>query len=266
MPALDGSVGPTNFAAATSSAVTLSTANANDVVFLFIVLDVNTGFSTSVVGGGLTWILRTRLVPSGSIACELWYAIAPTALSGVTITATYSVSTATTLTACGVANPSPVWPFDEQSAQPATGTGTSLSPAATFSTLGPNDLVLCFLGMASTEATITQPGGLTLIGTQGTTAPSAGAAWEAVTSPQTGVTLTWSATTSRIYGVIVDAVQGPFPQNMVFGQDGAITGVAVFVARLARRIGRALRRILQIPTAGGAGNVYHPGAPRGAEQ
>ena len=71
----------------------LTTTNANDLLVAFIAADgpnAKNGQSfTSVSGGGLTWRLRERTNAQPGTA-EIWEAVAPKALSNVTVTATRS--------------------------------------------------------------------------------------------------------------------------------------------------------------------------------
>ena len=78
-------------ASSTISAGPLTTTSANDLVVAFITSDgpkSSGGESfSSVTGGGLTWKLRKRTNSQPGTA-EIWEATAPSALSGVTVTAT----------------------------------------------------------------------------------------------------------------------------------------------------------------------------------
>lgn len=122
--------------------------------------------------GPFDW-LRLRVYPpngamptvalgsTGSIAdtfdLEEWYAVAPTALSSVTVTATLSSSdTAETWIALfGINGASTASPFDSNSSLPATSVGAS--PSTTMSTSDPDDVLLyaCAAGSGSTAAGFT---------------------------------------------------------------------------------------------------------------
>ncbi len=70
------------------SAPALSTAGPGELLLALVSSDGTTGQSiTGVSGGGLTWTLRSRANGQAGTA-EVWQAVAPTKLSGVTITAT----------------------------------------------------------------------------------------------------------------------------------------------------------------------------------
>jgi hypothetical protein len=80
-------------AAATITSGPISTSNPGDLLVAFIASDgpnASAGQSfSSVSGGGLTWKLRERTNDQPGTA-EIWEAVAPTALSNVTVTATRS--------------------------------------------------------------------------------------------------------------------------------------------------------------------------------
>jgi hypothetical protein len=91
---VDASVSTHQAAAATTiSAGPLSTNSAGDLLVAYVASDGpgNAGGQSmsSVTGGGLTWKLRARSNAQAGTA-EIWEAVAPTTLSGVTITATRS--------------------------------------------------------------------------------------------------------------------------------------------------------------------------------
>jgi hypothetical protein len=89
---VDGSVNThQSTASASITSGPLSTTNANDLLVAFIASDgpnaANGQSFTSVSGGGLTWKLRERTNAQPGTA-EVWEAVASTALSNVTVTAT----------------------------------------------------------------------------------------------------------------------------------------------------------------------------------
>lgn len=108
-------------------ALTLSTANTNDLILLSVTEDVRANTTTSVTDtAGLTW---KKLFVQGSsganVGIGIYYAIATTALSNDTITVTYTASTSPASAqamAFGVTNVDTSQPFDPNS----TPTGSSL--------------------------------------------------------------------------------------------------------------------------------------------
>ena len=82
--------------ASTITSGPISTTNAGDLLVAFIASDGPSGSGgqsfTSVSGGGLTWKLRERTNSQPGTA-EIWEAVAPAKLSGVTVTATRSSGT-----------------------------------------------------------------------------------------------------------------------------------------------------------------------------
>src|SRR5207245_4917863 len=83
-----------------------STTAANELLLAFISGDYLTGANTTVAGvtgAGLTWVLVRRTnVQSGT--AEIWRAFAPTTLTGVSVTATLSQSTAGSMTVVSFSN------------------------------------------------------------------------------------------------------------------------------------------------------------------
>src|SRR5581483_9928391 len=87
-------------ASTTIATAAFSTKSANELLLAFVSTDYLSGTNTivsSVTGGGLTWNLVKRTnVQSGD--AEIWAALAPSALTNVTVTATVSQSVVTSLT------------------------------------------------------------------------------------------------------------------------------------------------------------------------
>ncbi|MBW8866095.1 MAG: DUF4082 domain-containing protein, partial [Acidobacteria bacterium] len=85
---------------------TFSTTKTNELLVAFISTDYRTGANTTVTGvtgAGLTWTLvkRTNVQLGGA---EIWRAFAPATLTGVTVTATMSQSTAGSMTVVSFSN------------------------------------------------------------------------------------------------------------------------------------------------------------------
>ena len=82
----------TTSAAATITSPSFSTTQPNELLEAFIATDGRSPQTiNSVTGGGLTWTLRSRANSRPGTA-EIWQAVAPTALSNITVTATQSSS------------------------------------------------------------------------------------------------------------------------------------------------------------------------------
>ncbi len=79
--------------AATITSPALSTAGPGELLLAFVASDgprSGTQRFTSVTGGGLTWTLRARANAQAGVS-EVWQAVAPSPLTGVTVTATRAV-------------------------------------------------------------------------------------------------------------------------------------------------------------------------------
>src|SRR5262245_33559143 len=83
----------------TVSSPTFSTASGNELLLAFIATDYLSGTNTtvkSVAGAGLTWTLVVRTNAQSGTA-EIWRAFAATPLTNVSVTATLSQSTASSM-------------------------------------------------------------------------------------------------------------------------------------------------------------------------
>jgi hypothetical protein len=93
-------------ARAAISSPPFATAASNELVLAFIATDYNAGVNTtvtSVVGGGLTWVLVARTnVQAGT--SEIWRAFAPAPLTGVIVTAALSQPVSSMLTVVSFSN------------------------------------------------------------------------------------------------------------------------------------------------------------------
>src|SRR5258707_465873 len=86
--------------ATTRATATFSTSAPNDLLLVFVSSGKGTATSTvvnSVAGGSLTWVLVQRTNTQLGTA-EIWRAFAPTALTNVTVTATFSQSVLSSMT------------------------------------------------------------------------------------------------------------------------------------------------------------------------
>ena len=121
--ALDGS-GHSN-ASASSPTVTLTTSNADNVII--VIVTSNAAPVASVTSSGLTWIF---IAADGLVAgqqCEMWYAIASSALTSHVITVNNTGGGFTTIDAFGVSGANTSDPFDGNASTPATSPSAILS-------------------------------------------------------------------------------------------------------------------------------------------
>jgi hypothetical protein len=190
---LDGSAN--NFGSGTSISTTLTTTNANDVIIVGVA--VNDTTITSVFGGGLTWNLRAQNGASGFPIYE-WYAIAPSPLSGVTITVNFAGSAGfTAISAFGISGASTSSPFDTHSGIPVTGNPDPLS----ISTSNANDFIFGLFRMGSTASPTSGSGW-----TQIPTAVFQLSEYQIVSTPQTSLGVTIGTGVGDASGGIGDAV------------------------------------------------------------
>jgi N,N-dimethylformamidase beta subunit-like protein/uncharacterized protein DUF4082/Big-like domain-containing protein len=144
-PAIDSTISVNRSTNATTLVTgAFTTHSANELLLAFISTDWRTGNNTTVTGitgAGLTWVLVQRTnVQKGS--SEIWRAFAPATLTGVTVTATLSQSTAGSMTVVSFSNVDTTG-TNGSGAIGATGTGNSGSgaPSATLVTTRNNSLV-----------------------------------------------------------------------------------------------------------------------------
>ena len=152
-----------------------STTSDNELVVLYATVDSYTSGAcppvntvASVAGGSLTWYHRASATVCSDptppyyhyLDEEEWYAIAPTPLSGATITITSTDHPVSNIdgidgTALGITGANTVSPFDSDSVLPCESSGTMTSnpqPSCSVSTSKANDLVI---GGAALEDGIT---------------------------------------------------------------------------------------------------------------
>jgi hypothetical protein len=100
-PVIDVNTSKDNSSAANSiSSPAFSTKSANELLLAFVSTDFTSGTNTTVTGvsgGGLTWALVVRTNTQRGTA-EIWSAFAPATLSNVSVTATLSLSVASSMT------------------------------------------------------------------------------------------------------------------------------------------------------------------------
>jgi hypothetical protein len=200
--ALDGS-GLGSSGSGTTCTVTLTTTTTNDVVEI---ASVNNGFPiSSVSGGSLTWSDRKTLtMPTPTARLEVWYAIAASTLSSVTITATYTgITTYCQIQAWGVSGANTGTPFDSDAGLPYThttaGGGGGHSESVNINTANANDFIY---GAVRCNTQPTAGAGYT--GIQLTS--FFGAEYQIVAATQTSFPVNFT-TCDPESGIIADAIQ-----------------------------------------------------------
>lgn len=121
--------------------VSFSTASADELLLAFVSTDTSGATVSGVSGAGLTWALVVRTnVRSGS--AEIWRAFAPSTLNGITVTATLSKSSSSSLTVTTFAGVDPSGSNGSGAIGAiATANAASGAPSASFVTTRNNSLV-----------------------------------------------------------------------------------------------------------------------------
>ena len=203
--ALDGSNGVIVTSSSTTAAVTLSTAQSNDVIVL--VSEANgvsqtgsTAHITSISAGTLSFTNRVLLSLINNQSIELWYAVAASPLSALSITATYGTSIVATMCAFGISGANTTTIVDPNGVLPVNN-NTAADP--TFSTTDANTFVIGWLRFGSI-ATPTAGTGWTAI-----YAPTNGYGllqYQIFSAPQSGTTCNVGTGSGGENGSVVDAV------------------------------------------------------------
>jgi len=223
-PVLDGSATGVS-QSTTTVAAALTTTGTNRIICALIYFELNAGrlWATGVSGGGLTWNKRTQATTfqgSGQATyngqtLELWWALAPTALAAVTMTATCSATfdgAAMLLfgvSGCNTTNP---WDANVSLAARATNFFATVPTFTNISTTQANDFLIFGFGSNGNQTIGTVPTGFTSIGARVNGSPpvnfaAVGAASLGVTVAQTSQTYAWgSAFTTAANAVIFDAL------------------------------------------------------------
>lgn len=217
-PSQDGSAG-TNTGSGTTLATSLTTTTGPDVIYYVVRYQAATTPSFSIADtASLTWNHRTGFaVPptiSGTGGEDVWWAIAASALSGDSITATSTVSLTNSRSAViGIKGANTSIPFDSNASLPASNNngataGTSLAISG-ISTTHACDLLISEVGQvqASSFGGVTEPAGFTTVGL-GLVSIDVGT--KGVTSTQSGISFAYGFNFSVAGAVmIIDAVQSP---------------------------------------------------------
>lgn len=190
----------------TTNDVTLTNATANAILVATIYHELNGALPTitSVTGASLTWTKRSGVATGGISSLEVWWALAPTPLSGVTITVNFSGNyDAAAIIVVPFKNANTSTPWDSNVAVPASttsvGTGADYTPSVVVSTTANNCLLLYSAGTNQSWGlpdTVT-PGFTSIAFVFNGTAPVLYACMEVTSapaaSPITGVTETWGS-------------------------------------------------------------------------
>ena len=192
-------------ATVTTNTTTLTNSTPNAIIVAVIYWELNGALPTltGVSGGGLTWTKRSGVNTGGISAMEVWWALAASPLSGVTVTATFSGNQDNAaIIVVPFKNVNTSTPWDSNVSIPATqtsgGTSGSFTPSLTVSTTN-NDCLLLYSGGTNQNwsfpdtvtpgftslATVFNPNGSLYANLEVT---SAGAA-----SPISSVTETWGS-------------------------------------------------------------------------
>src|SRR2546427_4700265 len=209
--ALDGSA--FNIASATSVSASLTTTNANDVIYVMVTTDVGT--INTPTATGLTFSLRKSVAAAnGYPAISTYYAIASSTLSAKSITATASSNGWIIINAFGIAGAYTTAPFDTNAAVPASATGAAGTATATISTSNANDFVIGTVGDNDpTDAcsSATAGSGFTVIGDSHSAVREGASEYKIVSATQTGLSVSLtthcSGDSASKWTMIADAVR-----------------------------------------------------------
>lgn len=214
-PTLDGHANAGAASVAVISA-TLTTTKPNDIV---CVLAFAEGYSalaptvTTVTGGSLTWNKRRAITTSqGYSQYELWWAVAPSALTAQAITVNWSANfDNAALVVFGVNGCSTTAPWDVSSSLPAqwiSASNTTDTPAVSgINTINPHNFLIFGFGTSGNQATIgTIPAGFTQVdfghNNGGTLFAANGVAYQAVSATLTNQSYSWGSTIAATKGAL----------------------------------------------------------------
>jgi len=156
---VDATVSKNSTAAATTIATpSLTTNYPNELLLAFVSGGPGSGLTVaSVTGAGLSWVLVERTNTQSGTA-EVWRTFAPNALSGATVTATFSASVYSSITVQSFAGVDPSGTNGSGAiGAMASAHGGSGAPTATLTTTRDNSMVMA-VGTDSTSATARTPG------------------------------------------------------------------------------------------------------------
>lgn len=195
----------------TVSAVSFSTSSANDLI---LVLIWSAGSGTPTVTGisdsasQVSWQTSARKKQgTASAGYEEWYGIASGTLSSDTITVAFSGTRSNgSIQIISITGYNASTPFDTNASIPQLTTASAATETLTISTSNGSDLLIAAVDAnASLGSVVTIPAGFTAI--QGGALDDYSSCYESVSSTQSSLAVTYSWTTSRQFGMVVDAIQ-----------------------------------------------------------
>jgi hypothetical protein len=231
--AIDGSAINASTTNAASISASLTTTQANDVIVVAFMGEMNTNAACPTISQissthlpSTAWSKRSQIqmageggTTSGNIDVEVWWAVASSALSSesITVTLTGTCNDDMALVIFGVSGANTSSPWDSNSSLPAYNTNASSTSkniaSTTFSTSNANDILLSIQGVeVGAGAT---PSGYTEVNTANNSGGTYGAiiyvAEDIVTATQSSVSQSTTESTDW-WGVIADAIQqAPVP-------------------------------------------------------
>jgi len=161
-PAVDGK--SSSSFSGTAGSVVLTTSSTNDLIYLVVGSTGNPNFTISDAKG-LAWVTREIVTPGTSGRLGTFYAVSAQPLSSDKISVQVTSAQLVSIVVFGISGANPVSPFDPAVGVPLFSTGTSVTPAVSFSTASPGDLIIgsLFVHGAPTLATAK---GYTIVKTQ----------------------------------------------------------------------------------------------------
>lgn len=157
-PSLDGQASAGY--SATSGSVSLTTTKTNDLIYVAVsTLSIPT---VTISGGGLTWNSRGSQANGVTGKVSTFYAVASSALSSASITATLGSSQRFVIIAFGISGTNTANPFDPNLSTVKTSTGTASTASVSLTTTSNNDFLIGAL-YVSNNPTVTLGSGFSTI-------------------------------------------------------------------------------------------------------
>lgn len=214
LDAVDNGTGGSSPTTATSGSLT--TTGTNRVLVAMVSAYPGSG-GVTVTGitdtAGLTWIKRKAIAPlslplwGDQVSAELWYAVASSVVTSLTVTATFSATASLgEITVSAWSGVNTTTPWDTNASLTKTGTSTTnTTPSLTgISTTAANTVLLAM--MAPTLSAPLPPAGWTTIDTTGLSAQDN--AYKIVSAAQSSITVSFGATDgAHGWLMLVDALQ-----------------------------------------------------------
>jgi flagellin-like protein len=205
-------VSDSNAATTASVSVTLSNCKAGDLIV--VLGSANGNLPTSIsdnLGTHLGWGTARDTVDASSHQRLADYSAVYTAGGSITITITWASADATnghSVIAFAISGANTATPFDTHAGLPysATGTSNSVPSISGVATTNQYDMII---GLTGSRATTTQTAGTNynLIESVTSTAGSAAAEYQIVSTAQTSATVSFGTSTTSTWAIIADAIQ-----------------------------------------------------------